>query len=437
MTEQGGRRLTGHLAQQGLTRRQWLLGSMAVAAAGGFAARPALRGAPPGLYFKRLQLALEQADIWVPTLVIDQLALKANTQTVKQRLAVHQLPCRLVVKSLPCLALLQQLSAELQTQRFMVFNLPMLDSVLAAFPEADVLFGKPMPAPEVAHWVKTSRHTERLASIQWLVDSASRVQEYAALATTQPLRINLELDVGLHRGGFPDSKALGAVLQQLSTLRDRLSLAGIMAYDAHVAKLPSLFGLQADAWQTVQSRLADARTQLTAAGYVPDQLTLNAGGSPTYQRHAAGTRANEVAIGSAFVQPSHFDDTVSGHVPACFIATPVLKVVEPVQIPGIEWLSAVSRQWDRNAERGYFIHGGQWLADPVSPAGLERSSLYGVSSNQELWMGSKATGLTVNDRVFFRPTQSEAVLLQFGDVQLYDSQRSHIEAAWPVFPVSA
>jgi D-serine deaminase-like pyridoxal phosphate-dependent protein len=50
-------------------------------------------------------------------------------------------------------------------------------------------------------------------------------------------------------------------------------------------------------------------------------------------------------------------------------------------------------------------------------------------------MGSASVDLHADDYVFLRPTQSEAVLLQFGDLLVYDGKE--IVERWPTFPVSA
>jgi D-serine deaminase-like pyridoxal phosphate-dependent protein len=88
-----------------------------------------------------------------------------------------------------------------------------------------------------------------------------------------------------------------------------------------------------------------------------------------------------------------------------------------------------------NDVRAVFIHGGHWLAQPESPPGLQYSALFGRSSNQELLTAPAHIGLAPDDYVFFRPTQSEAVFLQFGDIAVFDGGK--IAAMWPTFPVSA
>lgn len=113
----------------------------------------------------------------------------------------------------------------------------------------------------------------------------------------------------------------------------------------------------------------------------------------------------------------------------------MLKALPRADLPTAEALTPLFRLWDRNTARAFFIHGGHWLAAPVSPPGLQYSALFGRSSNQELLTGSERVSLTPDDTVFLRPTQSEAVLLQFGDLAVWDGRA--ISQMWPVFPTSA
>ena len=54
---------------------------------------------------------------------------------------------------------------------------------------------------------------------------------------------------------------------------------------------------------------------------------------------------------------------------------------------------------------------------------------------QELLTGSRSVSLAPDDYLFLRPTQSEAVLLQFGDLVVYEAGR--VTQRWPTFGVSA
>jgi D-serine deaminase-like pyridoxal phosphate-dependent protein len=55
-----------------------------------------------------------------------------------------------------------------------------------------------------------------------------------------------------------------------------------------------------------------------------------------------------------------------------------------------------------------------------------------LSTNQSIANGSRKTGLTVDGYVFLRPTQSEAIMREFGDIVLVRGGR--IVDRWLSFP---
>ena len=422
-------------------KRRTLIAAMGVGLVGaaGLAVRPRDRGAPHAAYFSGLAQALRAAGIATPTMVIDRDRLLANARQVQRNIG-GRLPVRLVAKSLPCLPLLDVLMGAMQTHRLMAFNLPYLQQLAAQRGDVDILMGKPMPAPAAAEFYRRFKGGQFLPErqLQWLVDTPQRLAQYRDLARAQQLnmRVNLEIDVGLHRGGIASTQ----VLQQMLAIfkeEPRLQWSGMMGYDAHIPKLPKLPGLReralADA-KAVYREYADVATRfLQPAGKAQD-MVFNAGGSPTYRLHDGSGAANEVALGSGLVKPSDFDlDDLQDLAPAAFIATPVLKAQPRFEMPkGVEVLGDMARAWDVNQERVYFIYGGNWLADPVSPAGLAVSGLYGNSSNQQALLGSGAQQLQADDFIFLRPRQSEAVLQQFGDIVVVEGGR--ITERWPVMP---
>ena len=77
----------------------------------------------------------------------------------------------------------------------------------------------------------------------------------------------------------------------------------------------------------------------------------------------------------------------------------------------------------------------QSMLELTSPPGLQPSGLYGPSSNQQVMVASESVALQPDELVFWRPRQSEALLLQFGDLLVYDGER--IAAQWPVMSASA
>lgn len=415
------------------SRRTVLIGGGALAAAGigTWALRPEENGAMHDAYFANLAAALKRAGLNRPTLVVDQQRLHANIRAVRASVDAARLPLRVVAKSLPSPRLLQTVLAGVGSQRLMVFSAEMLLQLLPLYADGDYLMGKPLPVSEFAR-VADKAGAQAAARVQWLIDTPARLAQYAEAAKARGivLRANFEIDVGLHRGGFANPVSLAAAVGQAKAADAQVT--GLMGYEPHVPKMPDPDSAYADA----QQAYGKAIQVLRHSGLDPATLTLNSAGSPTFRRHCKGTVANEVSVGSAFVKPGDFDyDDLADLVPSAFIATPVIKASNDQQLPGIEALSGAMHWWDRNTQRGFFIHGGHWLAQPLSPAGLEYSKLFGRSSNQELLTGSNRIDLKPDDTVFLRPDQSEALYLQFGDIAVFDGRE--IAETWPSLPISA
>ncbi|MHA7835629.1 MAG: type III PLP-dependent enzyme domain-containing protein, partial [Algiphilus sp.] len=146
----------------------------------------------------------------------------------------------------------------------------------------------------------------------------------------------------------------------------------------------------------------------------------------------ANSPANELAVGSALVKPSDFDiDALDAFQSALHIAAPVLKTASGLRLPGLEWADRIAPLIDPNLARTHFIYGGNWMAAPQSPAGLRPNPWMGRSSNQEMLNSGASAILRPGDYVFLRPTQSEALMLQFGPLVVV--QAGAIIDRWPVF----
>ena len=374
-------------------------------------------------YFAALSEALKAAEIFRPCLVLDRDRLDGNIALVKERLAPG-LAVRLVDKSLPCMPLLSHIARALETNRFMTFHPPVTQAVLDAFPEGDLLYGKPMPV-DAARAALTRGGAGWWSRVCWLIDTPERLAEYGDLAAAldTELRFAFEVDVGLHRGGFASPAEIKAL-----TVPERLHCEGIMAYEAHAPEIPGLFGGAARALKQASAKAAEF-----AAALGPDRpRILNIGGSKTALLHGGGV-ANEVSIGSAFVLPSDFDTPgLDGLQPAAFIATPVLKALDPM-LPGPPWVSRALQALGLFPRKGLYLYGGKWMAEPVFPEGMKPNGLIGLSSNQQ-FMGLPASAdVKPGDHAFLRPTQSEAVLQHFGAIAVFAGGR--IVEFWPVLPM--
>ena len=403
---------------------------------GAIAARPSRHGAPHDAYFSDMSKALQQAGIATPTLVIDRQRLHANVEQIVRNIG-GRMQLRVVAKSLPSIPLIKDVLALAKTDRLMVFSLPQLLQLAPG--NANILLGKPMPVAAAAAFYREQPAPVAGQTLQWLIDSPERLAQYRDLARQQQrdLAVNFEIDVGLHRGGIDSAETMQAMLAILQS-EPRLRWSGLMGYDAHITKIPDIAGSRQRAMDHArQAYAAYAQQALAAQSVSAKAATFNAGGSPTYRLYDGTGIENEVSVGSAMVKGTDFDTPLLADLlPAAFIATPVLKTPEHFRLPyGVEWIGDAARAWDGNIDRAYFIYGGNWLADPVSPVGLAASGLYGTSSNQMMVVGSGLQNLKVDDTVFFRPRQSEAVLQQFGDIAVFEDGK--ITQSWKPMAATA
>ena len=416
-----------------MKRRSLIVGG-AAALGLGWLLRPGDRGADHSRYFQDVSAALDGAEMAKPTLVIDRSKLLANVDTLLNHLE-GRFNYRIVAKSLPSIALLGAIMEASGSNRLMLFHQPFINQVAARFPQADILLGKPMPVAAAHNFYRQFEGGDFSPEnqLRWLLDTPERVSQYHQLAQTlgQDMQVCIELDVGLHRGGVQNDEQLLTMLGQI-TASGKLNFCGFMGYEPHIVKVPvgSAESYRDKAMAIYQHYIDVARKQL--GNRWPEDAILNAGGSPTYEMYNFGSYpVNELAAGSCLVKPTDFDlPTLADHKPASYVATPVLKSLDALEIPGID-LGAVQSIWDPNRARTFFTYGGYWKAQPESPAGLVYNSLFGRSTNQEMLNGSKNIHLQPDDWVFLRPAQSEFVFLQFGDIAVYDD--GAIVERWPVF----
>lgn len=388
-------------------------------------------------YFGGLQAALRDAGAAWPVLVLDRARMRRNAERLRALTGRGQ-RLRLVEKSLPVPQLLDEAMRLTGTRALMVFHEPQLLQTARAFPDADLLLGKPMPVAAARHFYRELGATAFVAErqLQWLIDTPQRLHEYAALAQEldTTLRINIEIDVGLHRGGVEDAAGMDAMLRLLHEHPQRLRFAGLMGYDAHVGKLPALvesrergFAKATEVYRRFQQQVRAALPEASA------DACWNGAGSPTVALHGDGdSPLNDVSAGSALLKPADFDiDLLAAFEPALFLATPVLKRLPGVRLPGPDWFSRVLVGGPNAARQTYFIYGGGWPAQAASPPGWRRPGVFGTSYNQAIYTGPKRPALDVDEMLFLRPNQSEGMLLQFGPVWIFEDGR--IVERWAPF----
>ena len=392
-------------------------------------------------YFSMLNTLLREKGPGHPVIVLDLDTLDQNIAILKNKITPPS-AFRLVIKSLPCLELIRHVFEKSQTRKAMVFHRPFLNLIVREFPELEVLLGKPFPVQAAQIFYRELKGTtgfDPSSNLQWLIDTHARLLQYQQLANNlnTRLRINIEIDVGLHRGGIAQPESLRKLLQTIKDDPKHLSFSGFMGYDPHVAKSGKLFIPIPKALSRVLTRYEQFIVFLKSEfpDMYTDQLTFNGAGSPTYTHYETINLLNDISVGSALLKPANFDlDSLTNHQPAMFIATPVLKKQAGIAIPFLEPLAPIMNKVKRSWGTTLFIYGGYWKAVPHSPQGLETNSLYGRSTNQEMLNAPEDIAVEVDDYIFLRPTQSESVMLQFGDLVVV--RDGDIVDYWPVFSQS-
>ncbi len=418
-----------------ITRRTLLLGCAGTVAAAAIA-RPSDKGGLYNAYFAGLNKTLRVNGINTPMLVIDLDRLDRNIDRVVQSIAKSPAKIyRVVAKSIPSPELVDYVARRANTQSLMVFHRPFLQAMAKLSPQSDILLGKPMPiAAAATFYAEHEGEFDPMRQLQWLIDTSNRLNQYLELAQSGgiKLRVNLEIDVGLHRGGFEAGAGLAEALTIIEKNPVFLEFAGFMGYDAHLMGIPQFLATRE--LRKVKARYAACVQQLNGSfpALAKADLCFNGAGSPTFRYYEGDTLVNDLSAASCLMKPTHYDLPILGDFePSAFIASPVLKRLQGARLPAMEWTGPLVRSWDQNQTQMYFCYSGNWLAENESPPGLTPHFAY-VSSNQQGYSASDSVDIDVDDFIFLRPTQSEAVLLQFGDLVLI--RRNRIVDRWPVIP---
>jgi D-serine deaminase-like pyridoxal phosphate-dependent protein len=411
--------------------------------------RPEDKAGSGDSYFATLNQELLHAGIAGPAVVIDLDRVDQNLAAIKAHIK-PPLQYRIVDKSLPSVPLIRHVMEKTGSKRVMSFHQPYLSMLYRELAsDVDFLLGKPMPVAAARAFyagLPTGAHADGGARVQWLIDTDERMRQYAALAEElgQTLRVNLEIDVGLHRGGAKTVEELERMFAVIAAHPKTLRFSGYMGYDGHLTHVPVLLGSKEEAVQEAFEDLVASYRRFVdyGAARYPDwftgPITLNGAGSKTYRLYTAEHPLNDLAMGSCVVKPAAFDEfTLAEHLPAMYIAAPVLKKLDGFDVPFLDSVAPAAAWWNPNWRKSFYVYGGAWSEAVVWPQGLTPNSLTtsapneNLFPNQNLLNGSDSLALDVGDFVFYHPKQGDA-MSQFEDILVVRGGK--IVDRWKPFP---
>ncbi len=371
--------------------------------------------------YARLEHACAELD--APFALVDLDAMWSNAAEMLSRSGSK--PIRVASKSVRCRALLERiLEHDGRFHGLMTFTLA--ESVwLYELGWRDLLLAYPTTdragLRELARLEDEGRPILMIDSVEGLDLIATAAPDPAA-----PIRVCIELDVGfgLARGRVRigpkrspiRAPAAAAALAREVERRPGTELAGLMAYEGHIAgvgdrplgkplQAPLIRWMQrASAAEIAERRAAvvQAVSAVTAVGLV------NGGGTGSLHTTSAEAAVTELTAGSGFFAPTLFDRYSAFALrPAAMFALPV------VRRPGARTATLLGGGYHASGAAGR-----DRLPEPHLPRGLKLDSREGAGEVQTPVTGRAAAGLAIGDTVYLRHAKAGELLERFDSVHL-------------------
>jgi D-serine deaminase-like pyridoxal phosphate-dependent protein len=339
----------------------------------------------------------------------------------------HGTPIRIASKSVRCRALLERILA--RDERFrglMTFTLAEtlwlhgegLRDLLLAYPTADRA-----ALAQLARIEGDGRPTVMVDSVEQLDWIAAAAPDPAA-----PLRLCIEVDAGYRLPGGRvtigpkrspiRTPAQAAALAREIVRRPGFELAGLMAYEGHIAGVgdrplgkPLLGPVLRRIQRASATELAERRAAVVEAvrAVAPIEL-VNGGGTGSLHTTAAEPAVTEVTAGSGFYAPTLFDRySAFDQRPAAMFALPVVRRPRPdvVTLLGGGYIASGAPGRDR-------------LPQPHLPEGLRLDPLEGAGEVQTPVSGPAAHDLHIGDNVYLRHAKAGELCEHFDRLHLIE-----------------
>jgi D-serine deaminase-like pyridoxal phosphate-dependent protein len=381
------------------------------------------RAAPITDAYARYEAAFGSLD--APFAFVDLNAMWSNADELLRRAAGK--PVRVASKSVRCRSLLRHvLERDPGFRGLMTFTLREsiwlaedgFDDLLLAYPTTD----------RAALAALTRLETERQPAL--VVDSETHLDLIDAAAPpagrAAPMRVCIEVDVGYHlargrvrigpkRSPIRTPEATAGLARSV-VARPGFQLAGLMAYEGHIAGLGDrprgrrLRGAAIRAMQRASAReIRERRARVADAVRAVAPLEfVNGGGTGSLDTTAAEPAVTEVTAGSGLFAPALFDDYSAFSLrPAAMFALPVARRPGPGVATALGGGYLASGAADRDR-----------LPRPHLPPGLELDPFEGAGEVQTPLRGRAADQLQPGDRVYLRHAKAGELCERFSSIYL-------------------
>jgi len=408
--------------------------------------KPRKKGKAHDSYFAAVNNLLKNETDGTPKIFCDLDRLDRNIVRVMEYIGNPE-RLRIVVKSLPCISLLNYIMEKTGTKKLMCIHPPFIPAILNELGyDIDILMGKPVSVKTAGKFFQTIGEIEKASrTIQWLIDTPERILEYRNLAEEMnlTLRVNIELNIGLNRGGVDCIEDLKKMMETIKSNPETLNFTGFMGYEGHVPHVPAISeripAIKKELKKTMDRYNEYCRYASEHFGDIYSKAsTFNTGGSGTLRFYHDQFYEMEIAAGGAFLRPACYPEvSLEGFEPALFIAAPVIKKPGPVRIPFVEFLTPLVTWWNPNMRQSICVYGGGWAGHFISPPGVDPLNMLNDPPNQNLLPNqsllsiSDRVPISLGDYIFYWPQQSDA-MFQFHN--LLTIREGAIHGEWKTFP---
>ncbi|WP_372338956.1 amino acid deaminase/aldolase [Actinoplanes sp. RD1] len=373
---------------------------------------------------QRLDRATEKLES--PVAVVDLTAFDANAAALTARAAGK--PIRVASKSVRVRALLERVLRRDGWSGVMAYTLPEAIWLVRQGVSDDVLVG--YPTADRTALAELAADPALAAAVTLMVDSVDHLDFIDSAIAPQhrpELRVCLELDaswrpvgplhVGVRRSPVHTAREAGEIARQL-VARPGFTLAGMMAYEAHIAGVGDLPPGQALRGRVIRQmqrmsypELLERRAAAVRAVREHAELEfVNGGGTGSVAATAADGSVTEVAAGSGLFGPTLFDAYRAWRpTPAAFFGLSVVR--RPA--PGIA--TVLGGGWIASGQTGPSRQPMPWL-----PEGLRFKADEGAGEVQTPLIGPAAEQLRPGDRVWFRHAKAGELCEHVNEVHLVD-----------------